>query len=60
MLTNKNKSERGTKLPAVKMTAAGSQSLMQASIDPYQSFMTPQKIPVRHQLLSQINKKQGD
>lgn len=47
MLTNKN----STKLPAVKVPGAGN-SLQQQNTDPYEHFMTPQKIPVRHQLLS--------
>lgn len=55
MLTNKN----STKLPAVKVPGAGHSSLQQ-NTDPYSHFMTPQKIPVRHQLLSQINKKQSE
>ena len=50
-----------TKLPAVK-TPGINQSLLQQSIggDPYQQFATPQKIPVRHQLLNSISKKASD
>ena len=64
MLTSKNSSERlpmHTKLPAVK-TPGINQSLLQQSIggDPYQQFATPQKIPVRHQLLNSISKKASD